>query len=187
MDELSVFGIEDLFDEIDQSVSGKDDPSLSDWSPLDNVLLWHHLIFTLFESIINIDGDLERFVLELFEVNSFNLRFVERELSDKVVSEGTKIEPCVLGERSLWVLVVRVDDVVPDGMKLVCGVVVLESESVSTFVSFWKFLGVSVTAVERLVNVSHVVDNESQSKGLSFVLAAMDSLQFHHGLVSDGV
>jgi hypothetical protein len=37
------------------------------------------------------------------------------------------------------------------------------------------------------MNVSHVVDNESQSKGLSFVLATMDSLQFHHGLVSDGV
>jgi hypothetical protein len=37
------------------------------------------------------------------------------------------------------------------------------------------------------MNISHVVDNESQSKGLSFVLATMDSLQFHHGLVSDGV
>jgi len=86
------------------------------------------LIFTLNKAIINIDGDLERLVLELLEVDSFDLRFIESELSDKVVSKGTKIEPCVLGERSLWVLVVRVDHIVPDGMKLVCGVVVLEGE-----------------------------------------------------------
>jgi len=93
LDELSVFGIEDLFDEVDQSVSGKYNSSLGDWSPLDNVLLWHDLIFTLIKAIINIDGDLERFILELLKVDSFDLRFVERELSDKVVSKGTKIEP----------------------------------------------------------------------------------------------
>jgi len=168
-------------------MSCKSNSSFGDWAILVNVLFWDNLIFTLSEAIVNMLGNLERFVLELFEIDSVGLSFGEFELFDKVVSETSEGEPSILSERSLWVLVVVVEHVVPYGMEFICGVVVLEGESIASLVARWVLVGVSIAAVEGLVNVSHVVDNESESKGLCFYFTAMDILQFGDGLVSDCV
>jgi hypothetical protein len=107
------------------------------------------------------------------------------ELLDKIGSKTTKSEPGILSERSLWVLVVLVNHVVPDSMKFFGGVVVLKDERIATSVTSWVLIGVSVAAVKRLVNISHIVDDKSESKGSGFFIAAVNSSQFADGLVSD--
>ena len=168
-------------------MSGESNSSFGDWTILVDIVSWNNLIFTLSEAIVNMLGDLEGFILERCEINGIGLRFRELELFDKIISKTSKSEPGILSERSLRVLVVLVNHVIPDGMKFTCGVVVLKDERITTFVTSWVLIGVSVTAVERLMNISHVVDNESESKGLGFFVAAVDSRQFADGLVSDCV
>lgn len=166
-------------------MSGKSNSLFGDWAVLVDVLSWDNLVFTLGEAVINMLGDREGFILELFEINGVSLRFGELELLDKIGSETSESEPGILSKRSLWVLVVLVNHVVPDSMKFTGGVVVLEDEIIATSVTSWVLIRVSVAAVKRLVNISHIVDDKSESKGPGFFIAAVDSCQFADGLVSD--
>lgn len=78
---------------------------------------------------------------------------------------------------------VLVDDVVPNGMKFVGTVMVLEKEGITTLIALWKFLGISITAVKRLMNVSHIVDEKSESKRFTLFLGVH---MLHNSLVGDG-
>jgi len=176
LEELGGFVTKDITDEEDQSLSGKSNSFFGDWSILVDVLFWNDLIFTLGKTFVNMLSNRERFIFELFEIDSVSLRFGEFELLDKFVSKTTEGEPSILSEGSLWVLVIIVDHVVPYGMEFTGGVMALEDESIASFVARWVLVRVSVAAVEGLVNISHVVDNESECKGFSFNLATMDSL-----------
>ena len=76
-----------------------------------------------------------------------------------------EISPGILSEWSLWVLVIGVDNVVPNSVELWCRVVVLQNEVISTFVSLRFFFGVSVTGMKRLMDISGIMEQESQSCG----------------------
>jgi len=95
-----------------------------------------------------------------------------------------EISPGILGEWSLWVLVIGVDNVVPNSVELWCRVVVLQNEVISTFVSLRFFFGVSVTGMKRLMDISIVVDKKSQSER-SALISRVD--MGHNGLVSKSV
>ena len=80
-------------------------------------------------------------------------------------------------------VVVLVNDAVPDSMELVGLVVALEWEVVSTLVAFWVLFAVSVAAVEWLMDVTHVVDDETESQRFALVLRLH---VLHNGLVGGG-
>jgi hypothetical protein len=63
--------------------------------------------------------------------------------------------------------VILIDDVIPNSMKFVSIVMVLNKESISTFISLWHVRGVSITAVKRLMDITVVVDQESQGERLT--------------------
>jgi len=59
----------------------------------------------------------------------------------------------------VWVSLI--EDLVPKSVELFNAVVTLEWEIVSTLVSSWKFFAEEGLTVERLVNISIVVDQKA--------------------------
>jgi len=61
------------------------------------------------------------------------------------------------------VVVLAVEDLVPDGVELIGGVVAREREGVGTLISLGVLVVESGSCVERLVQVSNIVDKETKS------------------------
>ena len=81
-------------------------------------------------------------------------------------------------------VVVLIDDTVPDGMQLISPIVVLKGKIISALVPSWVLLAVSVAAVERLMDVTHVVDDKSKGKRLTLIFS-VDVL--HDGLIGSSL
>jgi hypothetical protein len=157
---------------------------LGNWLEFGDVRIWHNLVLTHGQTVIGGDSNGVRLISELAKVSGLSLSLGKSESRVQVISDVSKISPSLLSEWSLWVRVIGVDDVVPDSVELVGRVVVLQSESVSTFVSLRKILGVSITGVKRLMDITIVVDQESQSERFTLI-RGVDMR--HDCLVSNGI
>ena len=175
---------EDLFDTVDKSLGGQSNSSLSDRREFSDVAVWDNLVFTGSQTIVSGDSNFVGLVSEFSEVSGVSFRLGERESGMQVVSDMSKISPCVSCEWSLWVRVISVDDIVPNSVELVGTVVALQKEVISTFVSIRKVFGVSITVMKRLMDVTIVMDEKSQSERSSFIFRFGMG---HNGLVSKGI
>ena len=171
-------------DHVDESVSGKNNSSLGNWSVLGNVILWENLIFSWGNSVIDMYSDFEGLISEFGEFDGVSLFLSELELSNEIIGEAAEFSPGILGEWSLWCLVVVINNIVPNGMEFVGSIVVLEGEIIATFIALWKVSGVSIRAMEGLVNITHVMDNESEGHRFSFNFTIS---VFHNSLISKSV
>jgi hypothetical protein len=79
--------------------------------------------------------------------------------------------------------VVTINNSIPDSMELFSMAMVVKSEIISSSVSIWVFLGVSTNVMEWLMEVSIIMNQESESKGPSLILGTN---VLHNCLVSVG-
>ena len=176
----------DRLDHIGKSLGSKNNSLFSNWSVFGDVGAWKHDVFAGCESVVDVGSDREGLVSERGEVGCLDLGRWELafELSGEFISLVTEFLPGDSAVRSrsgqMSSIVILVNDTVPDGVELVSLVMALEGEVVSTLVASWVLLAVSVAAVEWLMDVTHVVDDESESKGFTLIFRVG---VFHDGLV----
>ena len=160
----------DLLDAVHKSLSGQGNSFVGDWLELLDVAIWHHLVLARSQTVINSHGDLVGLISKLTEVSGIGLSLREGESGLQVISNGSKVGPGLSSERSFWVFVIGVDNGIPNGVELVSRVVVLQREHVTSFISIREVLCIPITGMERLVDITVVVDQQSQSKGSTLLL-----------------
>jgi len=166
---------------------GSEDNSLfGDWSVFADVRGWKRVVFASSDTVVDMLGDCEGLVSERGEVGGLDLgrwdfAFV---LSGKFIGLVTEHLPGVSvvgsGGGQMCSVVILVNDTVPDGVELVSLVMTLEEEVVSSLVTSWVLLAVSVAAVEWLMDVTHVVDYKTKSKRFALIFRVS---VFHDGFV----
>ena len=82
--------------------------------------------------------------------------------------------PSITGEGSGDVVIPRVENLVPEGVQLVNIVVILKREIVAAPVTIWELAVVAVLTVQRLDQVTNVVDDEAKGVRLGDVLIVVE-------------
>jgi len=142
----------------------------SNWVVLIDVRLRNDLILSFCKSIIDVLGDSGRLVSEFSKIKSFHISLRYAKSLEEVISCGFEVSPGGSGERSLWALMVLVDDGIPNSVELIGSVVALEEEIIATFVSCWLGLGVSIGDMKWLMYVTIIMNQKTECNGFTFIL-----------------
>jgi len=84
---------------------------------------------------------------------------------EESISLLTKSSPGLFSEWSLWVDVVLIDDLIPNGMEFFGSIVGLENEIITTSVTTCMSFGISVANMKWLMYVTIKVDKKTESNG----------------------
>lgn len=76
----------------------------------------------------------------------------------------------VSSEWSLDAGVILIHNGVPDSVELVSSIVILQRPVVTAFITIGVLIGVSVRAMERLMDITHIVNDQTKSDGFGFVI-----------------
>ena len=148
--------------------------------PFIDVVLRDSLVFC--DSVIELNRDFERLQgvgIEISALIGGGVRNGRRVGVHDVLNLRLESVPGLFGERPGNIVVPVVKDFVPKGMQLINIIVVLEREHIGTLVAVFSvklFQVVAVLAVEGLHEVAHVVNEETESVGLSNVFVVVELL-----------
>jgi len=181
---VRVFRAKDLLDAVNKSLGSQSDSFLSDWLEFTNVAIRDNLVFSRGQTVIDSHSNFVGLISEFSEISGFSIGLSERESGLQVISNYSLISKSFSSEWSLWSRVVGVDHGIPDSMEFVSSVVALQREVVSSFVAVRKVFSVSITGVERLMDIPIIVDEKSQGKRFT-LLCCVDI--FHDRLVGNGI
>jgi len=140
------------------------------WIVLINVFLRDDLVFSFSKSIIDVLSDSCRLISEFSKVKSFLVFLRYAKILEEIIFCFCEVSKGGSGERSLWALMVLIDDGIPNSVELVGSVVVLKKEIISTFISCWLILGVSIGDMKWLMHVTIIMDKKTKCNGSTFII-----------------
>lgn len=164
------FSSEDLLHAVHKSLGSQRNSLLCDWREFLDIAVRQSLVFSWSNTVVGSHSNGVRLISEFTEVGGFNFGLGEGESRFQIVSDSSLISKCRCGKRSLWVLVIGVDDGIPNSVEFIGSIVALNWNHISTFISIWQILGVSITCMKRLVDITIVVDQKSQSHRFTLFL-----------------
>ena len=143
-------------------MTGKRCSSLGDGLVLVKVILRKNCVFALGDVIINMLSNIKGFISEFTEVSGLDLRFGECESICEFGSKLLLVSKSAGSEWSLGASMELVNNCVPDSMKFVGSIVILQRPIISSFITIVMLMRVSIRAVKRLMNITHVVNNQTK-------------------------
>jgi len=117
-----------IINHVNNSIGSLGNSLSGDWIVLIDVRLRDDLIFSFCKSFIDVLGNRSWLPFESTKVKSFLIGFRYTKSFKEVFSLVFEIGKGGSGERSLWALMVLIDDGVPNSMELIGSVVVLSEE-----------------------------------------------------------
>jgi len=164
---------ENVVNEVVKAIASQNETLVGNRLPLVKVLLRNRLI--LCQAVIELGGDVEGLLSVGVVIETLVLRRITdriRIVAHDIGDIRLQLSPGVVIDRASNVMVAIVEDLVPEGVKLINLIVVLQREHIGALVTIFsvKLVIESSLAVERLHKIADVVDKQAECVRLAKVL-----------------